>query len=210
MLLLDLYSGCGGASVGYHRAGFTVVGVDINPQPDYPFEFVQADALEYLEEYGHLYDVVHASPPCQSSSALTKGTNKGREYVDLIPDTRAALARHGGITIIENVAGADIRKDFYLCGEMFGLGTIRHRYFQVDGIEISQPKHIKHRGRVRGWRHGQYHEGPYLAVYGRGGYKGTVAEWKQAMGIDWTDNRKSLAESIPPAYTEYIGRQLQS
>ena len=208
MLLLDLYSGCGGAAMGYHRAGFTVVGVDINPQPDYPFEFVQADALEYLEQYGHLYDVVHASPPCQSSSALTKGTNKGREYVDLIPDTRAALARHGGKTIMENVQGSDLRRDVLLCGEMFGLQVIRHRYFEVENFTPAQPEHIAHRGRVKGYRHGGNYEGYYYAVYGDGGGKGSVSEWKQAMGIDWTDNKKSLAEAIPPAYTEYIGSLL--
>ena len=109
-------------------------------------------------------------------------------------------------SIIENVAGAPIRKDLTLCGEMFGLAVIRHRYFELSGFSMEQPAHIRHRGRVRGYRHGQWYDGPYVAVYGEGGGKGTVAEWQQAMGIDWTDNRKSIAEAIPPAYTEYIGQ----
>jgi DNA (cytosine-5)-methyltransferase 1 len=192
--------------MGYHRAGFDeIVGVDIVPQPDYPFEFVQASVHAAATIWPLTdFDLIHASPPCQAHSALTKGTNRGRRYPDLIGFTRKAF--NGRPLIIENVAGAPIRKDLMLCGEMFGLGVIRHRYFEYNGIEAPYAPHPKHRGRVRGMRHGQYFDGPYLAVYGSGGYKGTVAEWQQAMGIDWTDNRKSIAEAIPPAYTEYIGR----
>jgi len=204
--LLDLFSGAGGAAMGYHRAGFEVVGVDINPQPHYPFEFHQADALEF-DLAG--FDAIHASPPCQASSALTKGTNRGRSYPQLIPGIRERLAEVNVPTIIENVQGAAIRPDVTLCGEMFGLGVIRHRYFEMSH-PVSQPPHIKHRGRVSGWRHGKFYPGPYVAVYGDGGGKGSVEQWQQAMGIDWTDNRKSIAEAIPPAYTEYIGTQLIS
>jgi hypothetical protein len=202
--LLDLFCGAG---MGYHLAGFDVIGVDINPQPDYPFRFIQADALEFLE-HRRSFDAVHASPPCQASSALTKGTNKGREYVQLIPQVREILAATGLPTVIENVQGAEVRRDVTLCGEMFGLDVIRHRYFEVDGFSIMQPEHIAHRGRVRGWRHGTYYDGPYLAVYGEGGGKGSVAEWQAAMGIDWTDDRKAIAEAIPPDYTEYLGLHL--
>ena len=204
-LLLDLFCGAGGAGMGYHRAGFEVVGVDINPQPNYPFEFIQADAVQYADNYAHHYRVVHASPPCQFSSALTKGTNKGRKYPNLIPVTRDIL--RGKISVIENVQGSELRRDLTLCGEMFGLGVIRHRYFECS-VPLPAPLHKPHRGRVRGWRHGQYFDGPYVAVYGDGGGKGSVAEWQQAMGIDWTDDRKAIAEAIPPAYTEYIGAQL--
>jgi len=207
-LLLDLFCGAGGAGMGYIQAGFDVVGVDIADQPDYPGTFIQADALEYLKEHAHKYDAVHTSPPCQASSALTKGTNQGREYLNLIPDTRLLLAQLTIPTIMENVQGSDLRRDMILCGEMFGLGVIRHRYFELSGFDYTVPAHIKHRGRVRGWRHGTYHDGPYLAVHGEGGGKGTVAEWQVAMGIDWTTNRKSIAEAIPPAYTQFIGRQL--
>jgi hypothetical protein len=116
--------------------------------------------------------------------------------------------RRSPLTVMENVQGSDLRKDLILCGEMFGLGVIRHRYFEVDGFTAEQPAHLPHRGRVRGWRHGVYYDGPYVAVYGEGGGKGSVAEWQEAMGIDWTEDRKSIAEAIPPAYTEHIGRQL--
>lgn len=202
-LLLDLFCGAGGAAMGYHRAGFDVVGVDIAPQPNYPFEFHQADALAFAMEFGGDFAVRHASPPCQASTALTKGTNKGRQYPQLIPLTRVVLAAFGGPNVIENVQGAAVRRDVTLCGEMFGLNVIRHRYF-----EIAQPAHVKHRGRVAGWRHGKYFDGPYFAVYGEGGGKGTVAEWQAAMGIDWTDVRVEIAEAIPPAYTEHVGVQL--
>ena len=131
MKLLDLYCGAGGAGVGYHRAGFEVVGVDIAPQPDYPLTFHQGDALAYLVEHWRSFDAVHASPPCQASTALTKGTNKGRLYVNLIPATRELLAAIPLPSVIENVPGSDLRRDVVLCGEMFGLDVIRHRYFEA-------------------------------------------------------------------------------
>lgn len=206
--MLDLYSGVGAASVGYHRAGFDMTGVDIAPMPRYPFTFVRADALEYLAEHGHEYDVIHGSPPCQASTALTKGTNAGREYPQLIPATRELLDATGRPYIIENVPGAPIRRDVTLCGEMFGLAVIRHRYFELGGWTVQQPAHVKHRGRVAGMRHGQWFTGPYFAVYGDGGGKGTVEQWRTAMGIDWTTDRRELAEAIPPAYTEWLGTRL--
>ena len=208
MRLLDLFCGAGGAAMGYHRAGFEVVGVDIAPQPHYPFEFHQGDALDYLAARWQEFDAIHASPPCQASTALTKGTNRGRLYVNLIPATREMFAQIDAPTVIENVQGSDVRRDLTLCGEMFGLGVIRHRYFELGGWSADQPRHRPHRGRVSGYRHGQWFDGPYVAVYGDGGGKGSVPEWQHAMGIDWTDVRKSIAEAIPPAYTEYVGRQL--
>lgn len=196
--------------MGYYRAGYDVAGVDIEPQPDYPFIFIEADALEVLQDrdFCNLFDVVHTGPPCQSSSALTKGTNFGRNYPDLIPQTRKALSNLEAVTVIENVAGAEVRKDLMLCGEMFGLDVIRHRYFEVEGAVVPQPEHKKHRGRVRGWRHGRYYDGPYLAVYGEGGGKGSVEEWQKAMDITWTESRKGIAEAIPPHYTRAIGSYL--
>jgi hypothetical protein len=212
-LLLDLFCGAGGAAMGYYRAGFDVIGVDIEPQPNYPFELHQYDALEFLRRMTggvtewNAVDVIHASPPCQASCNLTKGTNAGRVYKQLIPQTRELLAQTGLPTVIENVQGAQIRRDLTLCGEMFGLGVIRHRYFECS-FPVVQPEHVKHRGRVRGWRHGKYFDGPYVAVYGDGGGKASVPEAQEAMGIDWTDNLVSLNEAIPPAYSEYIGEQL--
>jgi site-specific DNA-cytosine methylase len=206
--LLDLFCGAGGAGKGYMDAGFDVTGVDIEPQPDYPGRFIQGDAIAFLANHGHEYQAIHASPPCQASSALTKGTNKGREYLKLIPATRALLALHDVPTVIENVQGSDLRRDLTLCGEMFGLGVIRHRYFETSGFTALPLEHVKHRGRVAGWRHGVLHEGPYFQVYGAGGKKGTVAEWQVAMGIFHTSNRKSIAESIPPQYARFVGGQI--
>lgn len=207
--LLDLFCCSGGAGRGYQQAGYHVTGVDIEHQPDYAGDvFIQGDALEYLAAHGHEYDAIHTSPPCQASCALTKGTNKGRVHVNLIPQTRELLARFPVPTILENVQGSDLRRDLVLCGEMFGLGVIRHRYFEVNGMTVAQPEHIKHRGRVAGWRHGTFHEGPYFAVYGEGGGKGSVPQWQEAMGMDWTASRRHLAEAIPPAYTRYIGDAL--
>lgn len=97
-----------------------------------------------------------------------------------------------------------------LDGEMFGLRVIRHRNYELGGWTMAQPHHPKHRGRVAGWRHGVYHDGPYVAVYGDGGGKGSVAEWQEAMGISWTSERKELAEAIPPAHAEAIGSSLLS
>lgn len=198
--------------MGYRRAGFDVVGVDINPQPRYPFEHHVADALEFLAEHHAEFDAVHASPPCQASSALTAGNRRRAGWVDghvnLIPATRSALDATGLPYIIENVQGADLRRDATLCGEMFGLGVLRHRYFEAGGWVPVAPAHKPHRGRVAGWRHGVYYDGPYFAVYGLGGGKGTVTQWQQAMGIDWTTDRRELAEAIPPAYTEHLGQQL--
>lgn len=215
--LLDLYCCAGGAAVGYHRAGFDVTGVDQVWQRNYPFGFVWAEALYYLRTYADeiraTYAAVHASPPCQDHSTLTAG-NRSRidwwdEHDDLIPATRAGLQELGLPWVLENVPASWIRPDIELCGEMFGLNVIRHRYFEIGNWKLGQTiEHQPHRGRVRGWRNGVWTEGPYFQVYGKGGGKGTVAQWKQAMGIDWKMTRAQVAEAVPPAYTEWIGGQL--
>lgn len=205
--LLDLFCCAGGASVGYHRAGFDVYGVDLVDRPRYPFVRCVGDALDLSTAWIGTFDLVHASPPCQNQAAITKGTNAHLrdQYPDLYPQTLALLQRSGVPFVIENPSA---RADLTLCGEMFGLGVLRHRRFELGGSWplVMAPPHPAHRGRVGGWRHGVRHEGPYVAVYGDGGGKGTVAEWQAAMGIDWTDDRRELAEAIPPAYTEWIGR----
>ena len=210
-VLLDLFCGAGGATKGYMDAGFRVVGIDHKPQPDYPGDhFVQADAIDYLTAYGHKYDAIHASPPCQASCRLTSGTNQGLVYPNLIPITRHLLAKLAVPTVIENVLGSDLRRDLTLCGEMFGLKVQRHRYFELGGWQMEAPAHVPHRGRVKGWRHGVEYEGYYYSVHGKGGGKGTIPEWQDAMGIHWTAKRRSLAEAIPPAYTRFIGNALIS
>jgi len=205
--VLDLCSGAGGAAVGYYRAGFEVVGVDLAPQPNYPFTFHQGDAIGFVRAHGADFDLIHASWPCQHHTALTKGTNQGREYPDLIPAGRLAMLATGRPFVIENVQGSSVRRDLTLCGETFGLSVIRHRYFEIEGFPTLQMPHLRHRGRVAGMRHGQWYEGPYFAFYGEGGGKGTVRQWQQAMGIDWTDVRREIAEAVPPAYTQHIAEQ---
>ncbi len=213
--VLDLFCCAGGAAVGYHQAGFDVIGVDITHRPRFPYRCVQADALNFLDTLIHTgriaaFDLIHASPPCQEACALTVGTNAamnwGGTHVQLIPALRLLLDRAGLPYVIEQPQGrAPIRRDITLCGEMFGLGVIRHRHFELGNWALLAPRHIPHRGRVRGWRHGQYFDGPYLAAYGNGGGKASVAEMQTAMGITWTDVREELTEAIPPAYTRWIG-----
>ncbi|MEU4095282.1 DNA methylase [Streptomyces sp. NPDC026673] len=214
--LLDLFSCAGGAAMGYHRAGFDVDGVDIAHRPNYPFPYHRGDALERLAALiasGEIerYAFVHASPPCQAGCALTVGTNAsqgwGGTHVDLVAPTRELLNATGLPYVIEQPNGrAAIRKDLSLCGEMFGLGVLRHRNFELGRWTVARPAHPRHRGFVRGYRHGVYRDGPYVAPYGSGGGKATVPEMQAAMGITWTDVREELTEAIPPAYTQWIGR----
>lgn len=213
--VLDLYCGGGGAGMGWHLGGCEVVGVDNVPQDSYPFEFVQADALLVLTDldFVRTFDLIHASPPCQWSTNLNRGTNlhtRRHLHTNLIPATRELLKLTGVPWVIENVQGATVRRDLTLCGEMFGLDVIRHRYFEVAGFTVVEPAHRPHRGRVRGWRHGRFHDGPYVAVYGDGGGKGSVSQWQKAMGIDWMSSRAELAEAIPPAYTEFLAEQFRA
>ncbi|MBF6045948.1 DNA methylase [Streptomyces sp. NRRL B-1677] len=211
--VLDLFCCAGGAGTGYARAGFVVDGVDIADRPNYPFTFHRGDALELLARLiatGEIerYALVHASPPCQHGCALTVGTNRsqgwGREHVDLVAPTRKLLDVTGLPWVIEQPNGrAKIRKDLTLCGEMFGLGVIRHRNFELGRWTTTQPAHVAHRGRVHGYRHGRL----YVAAYGSGGGKPSVRELQEAMEITWTDVREELTEAIPPAYTEWIARR---
>lgn len=208
---LDAYCNIGGSGMGLYLAGFNVVGVDIADQPNYPFEFRRADAVDFIHRYGSAFHLISAGPPCQSKCALTVGTNAsqgwGGDHVDLVAPTRAALQSTGRPYIIEQPTGkAPIRRDVTLCGEMFGLGVLRHRNFELGGWEMARPEHRPHRGYTRGWRHGVYRDGPYVAAYGSGGGKATVAEMQTAMGITWTDDRRELTEAIPPAYFELLGR----
>jgi len=200
MRALDLFSCAGGASVGLARAGFDMVGVDIAPQPRYPFAFIQADAMA-INFAG--FDFVWASPPCQQFCRLkTREDLSG--YPDLIEPVRAKLKAAGVPYVIENVPEAPIRKDLMLCGAMFGLRSYRHRHFECS-FPISQPAHPKHTNRVnrRGEnRREHWARGGFITITGDvGTYCGP-----EAMGIDWMSGAE-MSEAIPPAYAEYIGRQ---
>lgn len=210
LTLLDLCCCSGGAAMGYYLAGFTILGVDIVDRPRYPFEFVKADAIEFVREHGAGFDFIHASWPCQHDNALALGTNAHLRdtYPDLIGPGREAMLSTGRPWVIENSMTAPIRRDVVLCGTQFGLPILRHRAFETHGWFPMASPHVKHAGRVRGMRHGtNYPDGEYLAAYGKGGGKATVPEMQAAMGIDWTDVHEELTEAIPPAYTRFIGEQ---
>ena len=208
--LLDLFCGGGGAAMGYHRAGFEVVGVDTAPQPRYPFEFVQADALEYVHEHGREFDIIHASPPCQAYSAAR--VIRGRQHPDLIAATRAALVATGRPFVIENVPGAPLENPLMLCGTMFGLRVIRHRLFEVCPTPIwFPPTPCAHDGRATsagnrqpGRTNGFATGHTYITVVGN---SYLMADGRAAMDIDWM-NRRELSQAIPPAYTEWLGRRI--
>jgi DNA (cytosine-5)-methyltransferase 1 len=206
LTLLDLCCCAGGASMGYYLAGFDVTGVDIAPRPNYPFPFIQGDAIEYVRTHGHKYDLHHASWPCQYGAAITKGTNAHLRdsYPDLLPPGREAMLSTGRPYVIEN---PEARPDIVLCAAQFGLPILRHRRFEVHGWTPMGVPHTPHRGRVRGWNHGTYYDGPYLAIYGNGGGKASVPEMQAALGIDWTDVHEELTEAIPPVYTLFLGEQ---
>ncbi len=212
MRLLDLYSGAGGAGMGYHRAGFEVVGVDIAPQPRYPFAFVQADALDYLRAHGSEFDVVHASPPCQKHvkglAAVNKGLGRVLDHSDLIGSTRTILEALGVPYVIENVPPAPLIDPIKLCGSSFDLMVRRHRKFESSLPLVGKPCEHWKQSEAKywtGWRpNGEVKLAKVVQVYGNGGGREL---WPEAMGIDWMNN-KELTEAIPPAYTEYVGRQI--
>jgi DNA (cytosine-5)-methyltransferase 1 len=206
--LLDLYCAAGGASMGFHRAGFDVVGVDIAPQPHYPFEFHQGDAVEFLIERWREFDAVHASPPCFLNSTLKTRLPSEHGHVDLIPRTRLYLRSTGLPYVIENVPGAALIDPIVLCGSMFGLGSgdyylKRHRLFESNQ-ELHLPGSCRHVGYAIGVHGGG---GVRRTTTVRGGYQGTKAERMEAMGIDWM-SYDELSLAIPPAYAEHIGHQL--
>jgi DNA (cytosine-5)-methyltransferase 1 len=220
--LLDLFCGAGGAAVGYHRAGFEVVGVDINPQPRYPFKFVQDDAVALMSTYPWWdeppFHAIHASPPCPRYSMMTKVSGTPTDHPDLMEPVRELLSKTGLPYVIENVVGAPMIDPVRLCGSSLGLGAKcrdgkwrqlrRHRLFETNFPLLVPPCS---------------HEGEPVGVYGHGGgkqktvwsggtgrgYMATREEAFAAMGIDWMLKRE-VKDAIPPAYTEFIGGQLMA
>lgn len=201
---LDLFCCAGGAGMGYKQAGFEVTGIDIEPQPKYPFKFIQADAIEYLIEHWREYDFIHASPPCQGYSHLTPKEHKDK-HEKLIDILRAELIKTGKPYVIENVAGArrELINPTMLCGSMFNLRTQRHRYFETS-FDLAAPSECDHS------------EIPLLVTtaskasrekrFALGMQPKSVKNAPLAYGIDWMDF-KGLKEAIPPAYTRYIGER---
>jgi DNA (cytosine-5)-methyltransferase 1 len=217
--LLDLFCKAGGCSAGYAKAGFEVTGVDINPQPNYPFTFIQADALEILrdKEFISQFDAIAASPPCQFHSkakGLSMARNGGSygEHLDLIPETRQLLIESRKPYIIENVAGSTLENSIKLFGSQFkNLYTQRERWFESN-ILLTEPQEPKRKMKTPAAGNGMGEDGS-ISIVGSGGVRGMNAKqitlyWGFAMGgIDWM-NRAELAEAIPPAYTEFLGKQL--
>jgi len=208
-LLLDLFCGAGGSAVGYHRAGFDVVGVDVASQPHYPFPFVRADAMTYPLDG---FDAIHASPPCQAYS-MANNIHGRSDHPQLIEPTRARLIASGVPYVIENVPGSPLIDPYVLCGLALGVNVKRHRLFETP-IAMLVPE----------CPYG--HPGDWLLVFGRtvlerghtvGRAKGGgpsirrrhvgTDRGREAMGIDWM-TRDELSQAIPPAYTEHIGAAL--
>lgn len=234
--LLDLFCGAGGAAMGYHRAGFDIVDVDTKPQPHYPFPFVQWDALDYVAHYGGWFDAIHASPPCQCYSRtrmILVGKGLPNTHPDLVAPTRAALAQTGKPWIIENVPGAPLHDPLVLCGTQFNLRVYRHRLFEAS-FPLAELSHTPHR-RTTGAHRGYSKDTPMICVGGHNynvsqgaaamgmtklgrppqpgtllhlvGYFSDVQAGREAIEVGWM-TRDELSQAIPPAYTEFIGRQL--
>lgn len=199
--LLDLFSGAGGAAMGYHRAGFDVVGVDVNPQPNYPFEFHQADAMTFPLDG---FDVVHASPPCHDHSTIS-ASDDGTGW--MLDATIKRLVDSGKVWVCENVVGPDVRMAgwwFTLCGSMFDMKVRRHRRFGSSHLFMQPACRHKQQGR------------PYT-ITGHGGgceskhsLKPNARDFWRYMDMPWMEGKPpyGVAQAIPPAYTEYIGQQL--
>lgn len=194
LTVLDLCCGAGGLSMGYYLAGFDIVGIDINPQPNYPFTFHQADALEYLATAitsGEIdgYDLVHASWPCQYFANVTRWRGSRDDHEDLLTPGRELMDKSGRPWIIENVPEAPLRPDYLLCGSQFGINVKRHRAFETSwgGGGGLLPPCWHHRGLL-----------PFM-------HKGERA-YADAMGCTWMSNFEAR-QAVPPAYSEWIGQQ---
>lgn len=214
MRLLDLFCGAGGAAMGYHRAGFEVVGIDHLPQPHFPFEFHQADAIDYVHDHTAEFDVIHASPPCQAYTGMRRITlsrfgHVSKKHPDLIALTRQVLQATGKIWIIENVQHSPLNTMIILCGASLGLPHIaRHRHFESNMLLFALPcSHRKNEytigiyGSRPDGRRVSYRQHRLCRV------AESLKEAQVEMGIDWMD-WDEITQAIPPAYTEFIGRQL--
>ena len=211
MRALDLFCGVGGVSAGLARVGFEVVGVDLIPQPGYPFEFVQADAMTFLAEVDlDEFDAVCASPPCPRYSSATSVAGDRENHPDLVEPVLAELERWGGAYAIENVPGSPVPNPLILCGSEFGLGAMCK-----DGVWRQLRRHRLFGSNVAMMRPGGCaHKGQPVGVYGKGGgqvtrgYMASKSEAAEALGITWAANHRQLRNAIPPVYGEWIGGYL--
>ena len=213
MKLLDLFCGAGGASMGYYRAGFEVIGVDINPQPHYPFEFHQADAIEFLQDHWKKFDVIHASPVCKLFTKLNAIHKK--DHPDFITPLRPILLEIGKPYVIENVPEAPLINPIILCGTMFPeLRVLRHRAFETNPTLYFPPGQCNHWGTCSGnaaWNEKgrltpSLKDFDFLTVTGN---DYIADDGRKAMCIDWM-TKKELSQAIPPQYTEWIGNQIMN
>lgn len=206
MRLLDLFCGAGGAAMGYHRAGFDeIVGIDINPQPHYPFVLLQGDAMEFMacRDWSRFYDVIHASPPCQAYSTITPDHTSHPDLYELI---RWRLEQTGKPWVIENVIGSPYRSGAVLCGSMFGLRVRRHRNFESSHLLMPPPCDHRTQGTPLGV-YGDGGPGPSTRPSGGGGTKADRRDFAELMGMPWA-TPKEIVLAVPPVYTEWIGAQL--
>lgn len=196
--LLDLFCGAGGAAMGYHRVGFEVVGVDIKPQKHYPFEFIQGDALNPPVKLSE-FDAIHASPPCQGYS-IANNRHK-REHPMLVSDVRVLLCRSGKSWVMENVPGAPMFPSLILCGTMFGQRYIMHRLFEMSFTINALLAPCSHAGYVKRGTLANLYDNKHSPML-------TAQEINNFKDTPWIGNRTGRRNAIPPAYTEFIGKQL--
>jgi DNA (cytosine-5)-methyltransferase 1 len=233
MKCLDLFCCDGGAAMGLHRAGFDeIVGIDIAPHPNYPFDFIQADATKPPVDIKK-FDFIWSSPPCQAFTTATNNTLKmhgnrcrhGKDYPNLIPQTRELLKKSGKPYCIENVPNAPIKKNLLLCGAMFNLKTYRHRHFEISGFRCEQLRHPHHFLKTSNaemfcivgdaplmpglWGDKEKRKLGRMKLNTKikEEYGSVKKLYQTVMGIYHTDNVLNIAEAVPPAYSEYIGKE---
>lgn len=211
--LLDLFCGAGGCSVGYARAGFDVVGVDIEPHADYPFPLTVADAMTVLQDTAYLdtFDVIHASPPCPAYSvAQYIGSYDAADKPDLVAPTREHLRAWGGTWVMENVPGAPMPDAVTLCGWSMGLRHIRrHRLFESSAFLLSPGCSCPNGDTVSVFGHSaEDRRKATKAAHGQMRKHVALSEVRALMGVEWMSSRDDVSDAIPPAYTEFVGQQL--